>query len=101
MTEEAIVTRHADKRIRERVGVGKKNTKALADKALKIGLKHGELTGPLRRFVDSVFFKSRTASNFRVLHDKVYIFKGTILITVINLPTKLVKISTKLFKKRQ
>lgn len=97
----AVVTNHAVKRIRERVGVNKRATENLARKALKDGLSHKDLSGNLRRYVDSVFFRSRTANNLKVLHDKVYIFKNNVLITVISLPQNLAKVALKIKNRRK
>jgi hypothetical protein len=98
--KDAVVTNHANKRIRERVGVNKKSTDTLATKALKKGLAHTELKGGLRKYVDGIFFKSKTANNIKVLHDKVYIFREHVLITVITLPHNLARVSNQLMKKR-
>lgn len=95
-----VVTHHAVKRIRERVGVTKKASDALALRALDEGLSHTELKGNLRKFVDGLFLRSKSANNMRVLHDKVYLFKNNLLITVISLPHNLAKIALKLKRRK-
>lgn len=97
---ECHVTAHAGKRIRERVGGGKKASQNVADRALSKGLGHQELTGKLKRYIDSLWFRNRTANNIKVYSEKVYIFKGNVLITVISLPTGLKKIANKLFQNK-
>lgn len=99
--KDAVVTNHANKRIRERIGVNKKSTDALATKALGEGLSHNELKGGLKKYVDGLYFRSKTANNLKVLHDKVYIFKDNVLITVITLPHNLARISNQIMKKRK
>ncbi|MDB4330218.1 hypothetical protein N9948_00625 [bacterium] len=98
--KDAVVTDHANKRIRERVGVSKKTTKTLANKALVEGLDHSELKGSLKRFVNGLYMRSKSANNIKVLHDKAYIFKDTVLITVLSLPHNLARVSSQLLKKK-
>jgi len=99
--EESRVTQHAGKRIRERVGVNKKSIQTVADRALTRGLDHNELTGKLKRYIDKLWFRSKTANNMKVYAEKVYIFRDTTLITVVPLPTGLKKIANKLYKIKQ
>jgi hypothetical protein len=51
--------------------------------------------------VDKLFIKSLKANNIKVLHDKAYLFRGNVLITVIPLTQKLAKISFKIMKKKK
>jgi len=95
------VTAHAGKRIRERIGVNKKTIQAVSDRALIKGLSHSELTGKLKRYIDKLYFRSETANNIKVYAEKVYIFKGNTLITVVGLPTGLKKIANKLFQSKK
>jgi len=97
---ESRVTTHAGKRIRERFGGGKKASQTVADRALSKGLGHDELTGKLKRYIDSLWFRNRTANNIKVYSEKVFIFNGNVLITVISLPTGLKKIANKLFQNK-
>jgi len=88
MDKDVIVTKHATKRMRQRIGVNKGATEELARKALSKGVKHHETSGPLKAYLDSVFFRNNDADNLRVYGDKVFIFSGNSLVTVLNLPNK-------------
>lgn len=96
MEKESHVTVHAGRRIRERIGVNKKSIQSVSDRALSKGLAHEELTGKLKRYIDKLYFRSETANNIKVYAEKVYLFKGNLLITVVSLPTGLKRIANKL-----
>lgn len=93
------VTNHAGLRIRERIGANKKSVQAIADRALQIGLSHSDLTGKLKRYIDATYLKCKTANNIKIYAEKVYLFNGATLITVISLPTGLKRLANKLSKK--
>ena len=93
-----IVTKHARQRIKERCGVNKKNADRIASIAYENGLKHSELTGNLKKWVDGLYFRSQTANQIRLYGDKAYIFCNTKLVTVIQIPHNLVKEADKLRK---
>lgn len=81
-----IVTRHAEQRIRERVGLPKRIADKAAAKALSDGVRRTETTGRLRRYLDALYHARNEANNICVWADKVYLFHNVILITVLNLP---------------
>lgn len=64
----------------------KKAVKRVVRKAFEKGLTHEEATGKLSRYITSLYFKNTNADNIRIYGDKVFIFSGTTLITVLNLP---------------
>jgi hypothetical protein len=99
MDIDAIVTRHANKRIRERVGISKSASKNLAKKVLKDGLDSSELEGKIKEYVDKVSSKSKNGNNIKFFNDKIYIFANEFLLTVIPLPKHLMKVSLKLRKR--
>lgn len=99
-TVDARVTNHASRRIRERIGIKKKSVNHLALKALNEGLSQSELSGNLKKYVCGIYFKTRNANNIKVLHDKVFLFKGNTLITVLPLPQSLAKLAQKLIDKK-
>ena len=82
------MTRHADKRIRSRVGVPRSAVKKLADKALSDGVRREDTQGSLRRYLDALYYYNRSANNIRVWSEKVYIFNDRTLITVLDLPQR-------------
>lgn len=96
-----IVTNHAKKRMKQRCGVKEKSSDRIAKIAYENGLRHGDCTGNLKKWVDSQYFKERTANQIRLYSDKAYIFTGDKLITVIQIPHNLVKEVDKLRRIKQ
>lgn len=95
-----VVTNHAKDRTRQRVRLNKKATERNSERAFLDGLKHSELNGGLKKFVDSLYFKYRTANNIRIYCGNVYLFCGNVLVTVIELPQKFRKRAEDLRRKR-
>lgn len=93
-----IVTKHAKQRMKQRCGINEKSTDRMAKIAFEKGLKHSDLTGNLKKWVDSLYFRKCTANQIRLYGDKAYIFHNTKLITVIQIPHNLVKEADKLRK---
>lgn len=85
------VTKHANKRIRERCGVNKKSCDRLAQLAFERGIPHKRTKGRLNKWLTKVFFKNERANNIRVYGDKVYIFCDETLITVYQIPQEITK----------
>lgn len=81
------VTRHAEKRIRQRLGINKKATERNAEKALQCGVTHAEATGQLCKYLDGIFLRNYKPTN---------LFRDTKLITVLPLPRNLWKLADKL-----
>ena len=81
-----IITRHADRRIRQRVGLPRSAVERNAQAALEHGLRHAETAGNLHRYLQALYYKYESANNTRIYNDQVYIFHNTILITVFPLP---------------
>ena len=93
-----IVTKHAKQRMKERCGLKSKSTERMAAVAYEKGMKHGDLSGNLKKWVDSLYFKNRTANQIRLYGDKAYIFQNEKLITVLQIPQNLLKETNKLRK---
>ena len=81
-----IVTNHAAKRFKQRVGLPKTACQRHAEKAFIDGLRHTDVRGSAKRYLDKLFLEHRTANNMRVYGQFVYLFKGKVLVTVLNLP---------------
>ena len=86
--EQLGVTRHADRRIRERVGVPRSAARKLAVKAKTQGVERRDTSGSLRRYLDYVFYYNDNSDAIYVWAEKVYIFADEALVTVLNLPTR-------------
>ena len=82
------ITRHADKRLRKRVGVNRKAVEKLARKALTDGYTRQDFSGSLRRYLDALYYYNESANNIRVWGEKVWIFHDFTLITVLDLPQR-------------
>lgn len=82
------VSRHADERTRKRMGIPRSAVKRMAAKAMSEGITRYETHGPLRRYLDALYHYNGTADNMRVWGDRVWIFSGNSLVTVLNLPKK-------------
>lgn len=88
--DELELTRHGKKRIRERVGVGKSDKKInrAAKLALERGLKHSEVKGTLRRYLDRMYMQYNTGNNVRIYNSQVWVFQNSRLITVKPIPSR-------------
>jgi hypothetical protein len=84
----ARVTTHAHGRLKERSNVPKRAHQAVADKALSDGVTHSGTAGSLHRYMDCLFLQERTADNMRIYNYLVFLFRGTTLMTVFQLPHK-------------
>lgn len=96
----ANVTKHAEKRMKERLGISKRTTEKNAEKALELGIKHSETSGSLHRYITSLYWKNQTANNARIYCNSVYIFHNETLITVFPLPQKYRRTVENIRKKR-
>lgn len=95
-----IVTKHAERRIRQRLGINKKSTDRAAEKALKFGITHAETNGKLSRHLDGIFLMNYKPTNMRIYNHAVYLFRDTKLITVLPLPNYLWAYADKLQKQK-
>lgn len=82
------VSRHGEYRTRKRVGVPKSAVKRLAAKAMAEGITRHDTHGPLRRYLDALYYYNESANNIRIWGEKVWIFSDHTLITVLDLPQK-------------
>lgn len=89
MEPKADVTRHGEKRIRQRVGINKKAVAKNADKALACGLDHNRAKGRLKHYIEWLYNKcGGTGNNIRVYNGYVYVFHDETLITILYLPNE-------------
>ncbi len=89
--ETIVITEHAYSRAKERLSLNAKSFNRLAITAFEKGLKHCETKGRLKRYIDSLWFKHKTASNIRIYGENIFFFAGSTLITVHQLSTELKK----------
>ena len=88
--DEIMLTKHGRERIRERIGVGKSEEKInrAAQKAFERGTKYSEVKGTLRRYLDRMYELHGDGDNVRIHAGNLWIFEGTKLITVKNIPAR-------------
>lgn len=86
-----IVSKHAEKRLKERLGLQKKSIQRAAEIAYTKGIKHDETNGNLNKWITSVYFNNTAANNIRLYNDKAWIFTDNRLITVLQIPSSLKK----------
>lgn len=82
----AQITKHSEKRIRQRIGINKKSAEKQAQKALDYGVSHKEATGKLCQYMNGVFLMNFRPTNMRVYNRMLYLFRDNKLITVLPLP---------------
>lgn len=100
MASNVRITKHAKKRTKQRIGVPKKDSEKNAEKAMKYGITHSEAKGNLYRYMSKVFLRNETPNNMRVYNRKLYLFKGKVLITILDVPHNLCSIADDLQKKK-
>lgn len=83
------VTKHGDKRLKERCGFNKNARERMAKKAFEEGITHAQTKGRLNKWISSLYFKNREANNIRIYGEKAYIFCDDRLVTVIPVPNDL------------
>lgn len=91
---EAVLTKHAELRIKERCGLGKHGGKRLTEIAYENGISLEEATGQLKRYIQHVIDKSYIYLNnnektIKIYAEKVWIYDDYVLITVIPIPKDL------------
>lgn len=95
------VTKHAEHRVRNRVGVNKQSVDKLAEKALIYGLTHKETTGRLHKYLTTLFLSKHKANNMRVYNRQVFLFHGNVLLTVFPLPQNMTAMADKQQKRKE
>ena len=86
------ISKHAEARLRERTGLGKKSCERIAKKAFEQGISHSQTKGNLNKWITSVYFRSNHAVNVRILGDKAFLFsKDDVLVTVLQVPQNLAR----------
>lgn len=95
------ISNHAKKRVKERCGLPKKAVEKLAKKALLEGVSHKESSGRLEKYITYLFHYNQSANNIKIYHEKVFIFAGETLITVLHLPNEHKKAVNKILGRRR
>lgn len=88
-TDMVEVTRHAEKRMHERLGLPRKAMKAEAERAASRGIHISETTGRLRKYLDLLHITYRTGSDYRITPSGIYVITDGVLVTVLPVPQNL------------
>lgn len=97
---DVVMTNHSVRRAKERIGLSKKIADKNAQKALEFGLTHAEANGSLKRYLDKLYLSNGKANNVRIYHRYVYLFRGSVLLTILPLPNKYHSLADKLQKQK-
>lgn len=100
MPKSVYITKHAKRRTKQRVGIKKKDIETNAQKVLEYGLTQTEAKGDLARYMSKVYLRNGIPNNIRAYQHKLYLFKGNVLITVLDIPPQLCKLADKLQKQK-
>lgn len=84
-----VVSKHAEQRMKERLGLNKRSIARIAEKAYMNGIRRKDTKGMLSKWIDGVYLKNKNANNIRLYGDMLYIFCDNILVTVFQIPTNM------------
>lgn len=87
--------------MKERNGTGKHSCDRVVQKAYTEGIKHSETRGNLNKWITSIWDKNKMADNIRLYGDKAYIFCDRTLVTVLRIPSNLMKEKQAALRKRE
>ncbi len=87
-SDEAIITDHAYLRAKERLSLNKKSLDRLADVAYNKGIKHSDIKGQLKKYIDKLYFEYKTANNIRIYGEFIFLFSKNTLITLYQVPNE-------------
>ena len=94
-----VVTKHAQKRIKERCGFNKKAMNRMSRKAYIDGVSYRDTKGQLNKWLNNVYFKNENTNNIKLYGDKAYVFCDDKLVTVLQVPHRLSKNMRSMIKK--
>jgi len=86
---EVTVTKHAGKRLKSRLGLPKKAAQRHAEMVFQAGARHRDVRGRLKRYMDKMFLQHKTATEMRAYGQHLYLFCGSNLVTVLQLPSNM------------
>lgn len=95
------ITEHASERLKERNGLTKSSQDRITEKVLRNGIRHGDTSGQLKRWVDRLYLTGKRANNIRLYGDKAYLFRDATLITVLQIPNRLQPAVNKISKRKR
>jgi hypothetical protein len=88
ITLELIITTHAYKRAKERMGLSKQAFDTMALKAFVTGKEAADCKGLLRKWLTDKM-NTHGSSNIRIYGNYAYVFAEYVLVTVLHIPNDL------------
>lgn len=96
------VTRHAEHRMRERLGINKASVLAAAQRAFDRGSSYQDTKGKLRHFLDEKIICYGSQSIYRIYSEFLYVFSDDcFLITIVPLYCQMTKCVKRKGKKNE
>lgn len=88
----AKISKHAEQRLKERNGLGKKSYDRIVEKAYENGINHSQTKGNLHKWMSGLYQKyPRKGTEIKLYGDKAYIFVEQVLVTVLQIPNDIKK----------
>ncbi len=88
MSDSWVISKHAFKRVRKRLGLPKKSAETLVRDAQAKGIRQVQVSGSLRRYLDHFQHNNGVADRAVIYREYVFALRGQTLVTVYPLPTK-------------
>lgn len=96
----AKISKHAEQRLKERNGLGKKSYNRIVEKAYDNGINHSQTKGNLNKWMSGLYNKyPRKGTEIKLYGDKAYIFVEQVLVTVLQIPNDIKKNMAVMVKK--
>ena len=95
-----IITEHARMRLKDRCGIDRINFIPMAKTALENGITRKECYGQLREYLDVLSSRHRKGNCIRLFGEYIFVFRGSLLITVFTIPNYLKDIVNSLFDQK-
>lgn len=83
-----VISKHAYIRMKERNGWSKKTAARMLQRIYAKGLRPGQIKGYLKNWVNEKASYGKTDSEFVLFGEKLYIFCGNTLLTVLPVPSR-------------
>lgn len=87
-----IITKHAYSRAKERAGLNKKSLQRIMPRIIEKGLSRNLMSGNLRKWVDSIYYRYGKKRTYRIYHQYLLVFQNNVLITLYRVPADLIKL---------
>lgn len=83
-----VISEHAYMRLKERNGWSRKAAARMIDKVYQKGLRPEQVKGYLKCWINNKAYYGTEGSEFVLFGEKLYIFNGNTMVTVIPIPSR-------------